>query len=184
MAQFPVWGLVLHVDQSDYVYNPSVRSVLNNRTCFLQRQRSYILFSFKFSTSFFIVYTSDGNSWNDTNVHVGQVDCHLCYKNLLHSICDHFFLSFFLNWLSEVALNLPTTQLPFVFPVVCTACRFLTLTKANFVWKHVSKLLFKLVVENKQHKQLIDRTKPDDVHLHVPFQQFLFITILIYTAAF
>ena len=94
------------------------------------------------------------------------------------------FLSFFINWLSEVALNLPTTQLPFVFPVVCTACRFLTLTKANFVWKHVSKLLFKLVVENKQHKQLIDRTKPDDVHLHVPFQQFLFITILIYTAAF
>ena len=94
------------------------------------------------------------------------------------------FLSFFINWLSEVALNLPTTQLPFVFPVVCTACRFLTLTKANFVWKHVSKLLFKLVVENKQHKQLIDRTKPNDVHLHVPFQQFLFITILIYTAAF
>ena len=121
---------------------------------------------------------------NDTNVHVGHVDCHFRYKKLLHSICDHFFLSFFINWLSEVALNLSTTQLPFVFPVVCTACRFLTLTKANFVWKHMSKLLFKLVVENKQHKQLIDRTKPDDVHLHVPFQQFLFITILIYTAAF
>ena len=47
---------------------------------------------------------------------------------------------------------------------------------------HVSKLLCNLVVENKQHKQLIDRAKPDDIHL--PFQQFLLITILIYTAAF
>ena len=41
---------------------------------------------------------------NDTNVHVGQVDCYFCYKKLLHSICDHFFfLSFFINGLSEVA---------------------------------------------------------------------------------
>ena len=138
MAQFPVWGLVLHLDQSDYVYNPLVRSVLNNRTCFLQRQRSYLLFSFKFSTSFFIVCPMETHEINDTNVHVGQVDCHFCYKKLLHSICDHFFLSFLINWLSEVALNLPgSTQLPFVFPVVCSACRFLTLTKANFVWKRV-----------------------------------------------
>ena len=46
--------------------------------------------------------------------------------------------------------------------------------------KHVSKLLCKLVVENKQHKQQIDRA--DDVHL--TFQQFLFITILIYRRHF
>ena len=39
-----------------------------------------------------------------------------------------------------------------------------------------------VVVENKQHKQLIDRAKLDDVHL--PFQQFFIVTILIYTAAF
>ena len=45
--------------------------------------------------------------------------------------------------------------------------------KANFVWKHVSKPLC---------KQLIDCAKPDDVHL--PFQQFLLITILIYTETF
>ena len=37
----------------------------------------------------------------------------------------------------------------------------------------MSKLLCNLVVENKQHKQLIDRAKPDDAHL--PFQQFLLI---------
>ena len=49
---------------------------------------------------------------------------------------------------------------------------------------HVSKPLCKLLVENKQQKLLIDRAKPrlDDVHL--TFQQFLFITILIYTEAF
>ena len=45
----------------------------------------------------------------------------------------------------------------------------------------MSKRLCKLVVENKQHKQLIDRAKLDDVHL--PFQQFLLITILICTEA-
>ena len=45
--------------------------------------------------------------------------------------------------------------------------------KANFVWKHASKPLC---------KQLIDCAKPDDVHL--PFQQFLLITILIYTETF
>ena len=39
-----------------------------------------------------------------------------------------------------------------------------------------------VVVENKQHKQLIDRAKSDDIHL--PFQQFFIVTILIYTAAF
>ena len=33
-----------------------------------------------------------------------------------------------------------------------------------------------------ENKQLIDHAKSDDVHL--PFQQFLFITILIYMAAF
>ena len=46
----------------------------------------------------------------------------------------------------------------------------------------MSKLLCNLVVENKQHKQLIDGAKSDVVHL--PFQQFLLITISIYTAAF
>ena len=45
-------------------------------------------------------------------------------------------------------------------------------------WTHVSKPLCKSLVENKQQKQLIDSAKPDDVHL--TFQQFHFITILIY----
>ena len=34
--------------------------------------------------------------------------------------------------------------------------------ESNFVWKSVSKLLFKLVIKNKRHKQLIDHAKPDD----------------------
>ena len=47
---------------------------------------------------------------------------------------------------------------------------------------HVSKPLCKSLVENKQQKQLIDSAKPDDVHL--TFQQFPFITILIYRRHF
>ena len=35
----------------------------------------------------------------------------------------------------------------------------LDLEKTNFVWKQVSKPPCKLLVENKQHKQLIDRAK-------------------------
>ena len=60
------------------------------------------------------------------------------------------------------------------------AFRFMTLRKQ--ICAHVSKPLSKLLGENKQQKRLIDRAKPDDVHLTV--QQFLFITILIYTEAF
>ena len=53
------------------------------------------------------------------------------------------------------------------------ACSFLTLTKQrSYENMCLIKPLFKLVVEGKQNKQLIDRSKPDDVHL--PFQQFLF----------
>ena len=45
--------------------------------------------------------------------------------------------------------------------------------KANFVWKQVSKPRCKLLVKNKQHKQLIDHTKPDDVHFLVSNSSFL-----------
>ena len=45
--------------------------------------------------------------------------------------------------------------------------------KANFVWKQVSKPRYKLLVKNKQHKQLIDRSKPDDVHFLVSNSSFL-----------
>ena len=46
----------------------------------------------------------------------------------------------------------------------------------------MSKPLCKLLFENKQRKHLIDRAKADD-NVHLPFQQFLPITILIYTEA-
>ena len=49
----------------------------------------------------------------------------------------------------------------------------LDLEKTNFVSKQVSKPLCKLLVENKQHKQLIDRAKPDDVHFLVSNSSFL-----------
>ena len=62
------------------------------------------------------------------------------------------------------------------------ACRFLTLTKQrSYENMCLIKPLFKLVVEGKQNKQLIDRSKPDD-DLSNSF--FFKITILIYTAAF
>ena len=47
------------------------------------------------------------------------------------------------------------------------------LEKTNFVWKQVSKPPWKLLVQNKQHKQLIDRAKPDDVHFLFSNSSFL-----------
>ena len=64
------------------------------------------------------------------------------------------------------------------------AYRFLTLRK-QILYENMHLCLNRYVnfhLKNKRHKQLIDRAMPDD-NVHLPFQQFLPITILIYTEA-
>ena len=62
------------------------------------------------------------------------------------------------------------------------ACRFLILRKQILYENMCLNRYVNFHLKNKRHKQLIDRAMPDD-NVHLPFQQFLPITILIYTEA-
>ena len=62
------------------------------------------------------------------------------------------------------------------------ACRFLILRKQILYENMCLNRNLNFHLKNKRHKQLIDRAKADD-NVHLPFQQFLPITILIYTEA-
>ena len=62
------------------------------------------------------------------------------------------------------------------------AYRFLTLRKQILYENMCLNRYVNFHLKNKQHKQLIDRAMPDD-NVHLPFQQFLPITILIDTEA-
>ena len=80
----------------------------------------------------------------------------------------------FLNWFAASLAVSPFPSVPHcladfaLVKLLAGSVEFLTLRKQVMyenTCSYVSKPPCTLVVENKQHKELIDRAKPDDVHL-------------------